>query len=158
VGATGPVAGSNTQIIFNDAGSANGSANLTFDKTTNLLTITGNISGSNVTVTSYNIRSVGTSISTAGTVQANATALTKELNLVSTVGNSSQGVRLPTAVAGMVIHITNSTANNMFVYPATSAAINSLAANAAYTHVAGATLQYIAPTTTQWYTVGATYS
>jgi hypothetical protein len=91
-------------------------------------------------------------------VQANDTVLTKELNLVSTVGDSSQGVKLPAAIAGMVICITNSTANNMLVYPDTGAAINSLAANAAYTHIAGSTLQYIAPTTTQWYTVGATYS
>jgi len=37
-GVAGPVAGSNTQVIFNDAGVAGGSANLTFNKTTNLLT------------------------------------------------------------------------------------------------------------------------
>jgi hypothetical protein len=44
-GATGPVAGSNTEIIFNDAGLSGASANLTFDKTTSLLTVNGNISG-----------------------------------------------------------------------------------------------------------------
>ena len=46
-GATGPqgatgagaVGGSNTQVQFNDSGVANGSANFTFDKTTNILTI-----------------------------------------------------------------------------------------------------------------------
>ena len=42
-GATGPIGGSNTQIIFNDSSVANGSANLTFDKTTNVLTILGPI-------------------------------------------------------------------------------------------------------------------
>ena len=42
-GSPGPVAGSNTQIIFNDSNVANGSANLTFDKSTNLLTVNGNI-------------------------------------------------------------------------------------------------------------------
>jgi hypothetical protein len=41
------VAGSNTQIIFNDAGAANASANLTFDKTTNLLTVNGNVNAGN---------------------------------------------------------------------------------------------------------------
>lgn len=46
-GATGPVAGSDTQIIFNDSGNANASANLTFNKTTNLLTVTGNANISN---------------------------------------------------------------------------------------------------------------
>jgi hypothetical protein len=43
-GSTGPVAGSNTQVIFNDAGNAGASANLTFNKATNLLSVTGNIS------------------------------------------------------------------------------------------------------------------
>ena len=44
-GATGAggVGGSNTQIIFNDASSPNGSANLTFNKSTNNLTIAGNV-------------------------------------------------------------------------------------------------------------------
>jgi hypothetical protein len=40
-GTTGPVAGLNTQIIFNDAGTANGSANLTFNSATNALTLIG---------------------------------------------------------------------------------------------------------------------
>ena len=35
--------GSNTQVLFNDAGSANGSANLTFNKTTSVLTVNGNV-------------------------------------------------------------------------------------------------------------------
>jgi len=52
-GATGPVAGSNTQIIFNDASAANGNANLTFNKTTSVLTVTGNISAGNVSATNY---------------------------------------------------------------------------------------------------------
>ena len=43
-GATGPVAGSNTQVIFNDANAAGASANLTFNKSTNALTLTnGNL-------------------------------------------------------------------------------------------------------------------
>ena len=117
----------------------------------------GNITGANVRATSYNIRSVATAISAGGTVQANATALTKEMNIVSTVV-SGAGVVLPTAVAGMVIIITNTSANSLLVYPASGGTINSLAANAAFTQVTTATLQFIAPTTTQWYTVGATYA
>ena len=79
------------------------------------------------------------------------------MNIVSTV-LSGNGVVLPTAVAGMVLTITNSSANSLLVYPATGAAINALAANAGLTQVANATIQFIAPTTTQWYTVGATYA
>ena len=33
-----------------------------------------------------------------------------------------------------------------------------VAANAAFAQGANATLQYMAPTTTQWYTIGATYA
>jgi len=38
-GATGPIGGSNTQVIFNDGGTANGDAGLTYDKTNDALTI-----------------------------------------------------------------------------------------------------------------------
>jgi hypothetical protein len=119
--------------------------------------VSGNISAANVTVTSYHLRSVATGITAAGSTQGTATAITKELNVVSAVA-SSTGVVLPTAVAGMVITITNTSANSLLVYPATGAAINSLAANVSFTQVSNATLQFIAPTTTQWYTVGATYA
>ena len=119
--------------------------------------VSGNLSVANVTASGYYIRSVATGISAAGTVQANATALTKEMNIVSTVA-SGAGVVMPTAVAGMVLTITNTSANSLLVYPASGGTINSLATNGAFTQVAGATLQFIAPTTTQWYTVGATYA
>jgi hypothetical protein len=131
--------------------------NITSVGTLTSVTSSGNASAANVIATGYHIRSVGTSISAAGTVQGNATALTNEFNQVTTVA-SGAGVRLPTAVAGMAITITNISANSLNVYPATSAAINSLSANAAFVQGAGSTLQFIAMTSTQWYTVGATYA
>lgn len=131
--------------------------NITSVGTLTSLAVTGNITGANVTTSSYVIRSVATAISAAGSIQGDATALTKDINVISTV-SAGQGVILPTAVAGMVIIVNNTSATNMNVYPATSAAINSLATNAAYTHVAGASLQYYAVSTTQWYTIGATYA
>ena len=79
------------------------------------------------------------------------------INIVSTVASAS-GVQLPTAVAGMVVTITNTSANSLLVYPATGGVINSLATNAGYTQTSNATLQFIAPTSTQWYTVGATFA
>jgi hypothetical protein len=136
----------------------NAQPNITSTGTLTSLTVSGNIAAqANVNMTGYVIRSVNAAVSAAGTVQGNATAITKEMNVVSTVA-SGAGVVLPTAVAGMVISITNTSANSLEVYPATSAAINSGAANAAYTQPAGSTLQFIAPTTTQWYTVGATFA
>jgi hypothetical protein len=213
-GSAGVAGGSNTQIQFNDATAFGGSANLIFDKTTNNLTITGNIvvntgayygngsglsaiaggnvtgqvgnalvagtvytnaqpnitsvgtltslttsgniSAANVTASSYHIRSVATGISANGSTQGTATAITKEINIISTVA-SGAGIILP-AIAGAVVTITNTSANSLLVYPATGASINSLSANAAFTQGAGSTLQFIAPTATQWYTVGATYA
>jgi len=123
-----------------------------------VVTATGNISGANITTAGYHIRSVGTSISAAGSTQGTATALTKEFNQVTTVA-SGAGVVLPTAVAGMAITIVNTSANSLLVYPASSAAINALSTNVAYTQAnANATIQYVALSSTQWYTVGATYA
>jgi hypothetical protein len=131
--------------------------NITSVGTLTSLAVTGNITSANITTSTHVIRSVATAISAAGTVQGDATALTKDINVVSTV-SAGQGVRLPTAVAGMVIIVNNTSATSMNVYPATSASINSLATNTAYTHVAGASLQYYAISSSQWYTIGATYS
>jgi hypothetical protein len=131
--------------------------NITSVGTLTSLAVTGNITSANITTSTHVIRSVATAISAAGTVQGDATALAKDINVVSTV-SAGQGVRLPTAVAGMVIIVNNTSATSLNVYPSTSAAINSLATNAAYTHIAAASLQYYAISATQWYTVGATYS
>lgn len=124
----------------------------------NTISTTGNITGGNMIASNYHIRSVGTSISAAGSTQGTGTALTKEINQITTV-SSGQGVVLPTAVAGMAITIINANANSLLVYPATGAAINALATNAGFTQAnANATIQYVAVSTTQWYTVGATYA
>ena len=131
--------------------------NITSVGTLTSMTSSGNVQGANVIATSYHIRSVNAAVSAAGTVQGNATALTTEFNRVSTVV-SGAGVVLPTAIAGMAISIVNSSANSLLVYPATGAAINSLATNVGYSHVTLATLQYIAISSTQWYTVGASYA
>jgi len=148
----------NANVTINAVGGARITATSTGANITGTLGVSANISGSNVIASAYLIRSVGTGIAAAGTTQGTATAINKELNLISSVPSTANGIVLPTAVAGMVLTITNSTANAMLVYPASGAAINSLATNAAFTHTAGATLQFVAPTTTQWYSVGATYA
>ncbi len=50
-GATGPIGGSDTQIIFNNAGVADGNANLTWNNTTNTLTATGTTVTDNAQIT-----------------------------------------------------------------------------------------------------------
>ena len=132
--------------------------NITSTGTLTGLTVSGNITAqANINVTGYNIRSVATGIIALGINQGTATAITKEMNVVSTalLGN---GIILPTAVAGMAITIINTSANALLVYPHSGGDINGAATNAAFSHSAGATLQYVAPNTTDWYTVGATYA
>ena len=149
---------------------ANGNVNISAVGNANILVVTGtgvnvagtldasgNVNGANVVVTSYHIRSINGAVSAAGTVQGDATALTKEINVVSTVATGA-GVVLPTAVAGMVLIINNTSANTLNVYPAAGGAVNSGSANAAYSHTSGASIQYYATSGTQWYTVGATFA
>jgi hypothetical protein len=121
------------------------------------VTISGNMQAANVISTSYNIRSINASVAAAGSTQGTATALTKEINVISTVTSGANGVVLPTAVAGMVLIVNNTSANTLNVYPASGGVINSGSTNAAYSHVSNASLQYYATSSTQWYTVGATY-
>lgn len=64
-GGGGSVGGTNTQVQFNDSGVASGTSNLTFDKTSNTLTLTGNLVATNVTgnlltASQPNITTVGT--------------------------------------------------------------------------------------------------
>ena len=135
----------------------NAQPNITSVGTLTSLTSSGNIQGANVIATAFHIRSVATGITAAGTTQGGGTALTKEVNIVSTVSAGATGVVLPTAVAGMIVTVTNTTANSMIVYPASGGQINALGTNAGFT-MGTTTIQFVAPTTTQWYTVGATYA
>jgi hypothetical protein len=56
----------------------------------------------------------------AGTTQtqAGATALTGEINVVATVGTTSDGVKLPSAEAGLTCTVINNGANTLNLYPA----------------------------------------
>jgi hypothetical protein len=68
----------------------------------------------------------------AGGGQANAIAVTKQVNRVTTVATIADSIKLPPAVAGVCpIFIINAAANSMNVFPAVGDAINNGAANAA---------------------------
>lgn len=111
----------------------------------------------NLTLTGYLMHSVSPAVAAAGTVQGDATGLTKTINVI-TSGTLNQGVRFPTALAGMVMYVTNLSGTTLKVYPATGAQINALGTNAAFSIGANATVHFIAPTTTQWYSTGATFA
>jgi hypothetical protein len=101
--------------------------------------------------------SISAAVTAAGSTQGTATALTKTINNVTTVA-ASTGVVLPTAVAGYMVIVRNGGANALNVYPATGAAINAAAANSAHSLPVGAMIQYVATSTTQWYTMSSTFA
>jgi len=108
---------------------------------------------STTTLNGLVINSISAAVSAAGTDQAGATGLVSNINNVTVVTAAAAGVRLPTAVAGMRILIRNSDSlDTLSIYPATGGTINALAANAAFTLIAGLTIELVATTTTQWYT------
>jgi hypothetical protein len=121
--------------------------------------ITANsVTASTFTSTSHYIYSVATGISAGGSTQGDATALTKDINVVTTV-NAGQGVQLPSTTGGMRITVMNAdSGDTLKVYPASGAQINSLGANAPLSVVAGGRLDFISTTGSQWYTLTATYS
>ena len=137
--------------------STNAQPNITSVGTLTSLNSSGNITGPSVIAnTGYFVPSVTTNISAAGTVQSNATAITSQINVVSTVASGS-GVVFPTPTAGIRITIINTSANALAVYPAVNGQINNLGANVAYSLAAGDRLDFQSVTTTQWYTLNATY-
>ena len=106
------------------------------------------ISGSQA---SGNVR-FSTSNPTAGTTQtqAGATALTADLNAVTT-GNASDGVRLPAAVAGLEIVVANLSASNAAkVYGAGSDTINGTAGATGVALATSAVTIYYCFQATKW--------
>jgi len=89
-------------------------------------------------------------ITSSGSTNTSATAITTDINLVTTVA-ASTGVSLPTATVGRVVRIVNRGANTLNVYPATSGIIDSLAANAAFLLPVNGFVEFLATSTTQWY-------
>jgi len=102
-GPPGPIAGSNTQVIYNNAGSAAGSANLTFNGTTLSATgltvtntITGSISGNAATATTavnvtgtVAVANGGTGSTTASGARTNLGATTVGANLFTLTNPSA---------------------------------------------------------------------
>ncbi len=94
---------------------------------------------------------------TAGSTQtqAGATALTTMVNRVTVSGTNGDGVKLPTAIAGLEILIINDdSAQTIQIWPNTSDAIDGGSANAVDANAldAGSSRRYIAVDATNWYT------
>jgi hypothetical protein len=118
-GGNGSPGGSNTQIQFNDSGNFNGSAGFTFNKTSNVLSVPGNVNTIGM-VASGNIQAsqfigngsqlTGISLDTANTVrnaaQPNITSV-GTLTSISVSGNSNLGavgnVKITGGITGYVL-------------------------------------------------------
>lgn len=152
----GPLANGNSNVNIATANgnvtiAAVGNTTMTITGTGANIAGTGNITG-NLSIGGFTNFSAGAGISAAGTVQANATAITKDNNQVTVVAAGS-GVVLPTAVAGMRIFVRNAQATNaLLVYPAVGGTINLLAANAAFSLALSTSAVFYAVSATQWYT------
>jgi len=87
----------------------------------------------------------------AGGGQANATQLTKQLNIVETVASAADSVKLPVAVAGLQITIKNAAyPNTLAVFPSTGGDINDGTVNASINVNADSTIVFIAIDSTTW--------
>ena len=97
-----------------------------------------------------------TGISAGATqTQAGATALTKEFNTVTVVGTNGDGVKLPTAAAGLKVRIYNADAGQYLnVWPNTSDAIDGGSADAVDVNAIlfGGFREYVAYDATNWVT------
>jgi hypothetical protein len=102
-------------------------------------------------------RSVTNSITAGSTqTQAGATAMTAGYNRVTVSGTDGDGVKLPTAAEGLIVHVVNDdSAQTIQVWPATSDAVDGGSANAVDANVLGfgESRTYFAVDATNWYTV-----
>lgn len=90
----------------------------------------------------------------AGGGQALATALTRQINRVTTVTTAGDSVLLPLAVAGRWVSVINAAAANaMDVFPQTGEIINALAANAAISVAANKNILFFCAVAGTWNSV-----
>lgn len=90
----------------------------------------------------------------AGGGQASATALTTELNRITTVANSGDSVKLPPSSAGLTIIVINHGANPAQVYGAGSDTIDDVAAATGVSQMQGSVTIYSCTTAGAWYSNG----
>lgn len=126
-----------------------GNATLQTLTVTGALTATGGVTGK--------VRLPVAAVAAAGSNQGNAAALSEGINVVSGA-NNTVGVRLPTAVAGMVVIVKNTVAATLKLYPATGGKVNALADNASYDVGNSLVTMLVATSATQWYSLPLTAS
>ena len=149
----GTLTGTANEItVTNASGSITLSVPSSFVAPGSVTSTTSITSGTTLSVGTLYSDGTTTGITAAGTTQGTGTALTTSYNIVTTTP-SGTGVVLPTATTGMKVIVVNKGVNTLNVYPASSAAIDGAATNAAVTIPSGTTATYEASSSTQWYSV-----
>lgn len=110
--------------------------------------IADSVTTASIVSTGINTSSVEVAITAfAGGGQTSARALTKRVNSIDTVATAADSVKLPLAVAGASVYLTNNTANSMQVFGAGTDTINIGAGDVAtatgVAHAANKTAEYI---------------
>ena len=105
-----------------------------------------------LTLTGTLTTSVAGTVTAAGSTQGDATSLTKTVNIV-TSATANQGVKLPTAAAGINIKVVNTTAVTIIVYPNTSDVIDGGTVNAGVNLAPYSSVELVAQDTQDWYRV-----
>ena len=103
-----------------------------------------------LTIGDYINHSVGASVSSAGSDQGTATALSNTLSVITTVSADTTGVKLPTAVAGRTVTVFNSTSTNCKLYPNSSDTIDGGTADVAITLPANTSYTLSCKDATDW--------
>lgn len=96
-------------------------------------------------------------VTAAGTTQATATPITRTVNLV-TGGSTNNGIILPAPVGGERIFVRNNLTVDIKVYPHSGGQISNNGANVGVTLSASSALEYVACSSTLWFTANATYA
>lgn len=129
----GVVAGTNTQVQFNNAGSFGGAAGFTFDKTSNLLSVPGGVTAAG-NIQGANINALGR-LNVAGTLDvAGDTTLLGNLDVLANVTLSNVTVLNMTANANVIanavyaLNLVSSAANGVFGNVQTSGAVQATGA------------------------------
>ncbi len=127
--------------------------NITAVGTLTNLTVSGNITNQ-----THIIKDV-TTATAAGSDQSGATQLSGADIFSVTTPSNNNGVKLMPAVAGLCIYIKNLDATDTLkVYPASNDAIDGNGTNGAMSISPLGQIQFVAHSSSQWYTVGATYA
>jgi hypothetical protein len=113
-----------------------------------------------VTFNNLIYHSSSTAVAAAGTTQGTATALTAQINNVTTGIDGTAGVKLPTpAAAGLRIFIRNGSASlSLRIYPHSGGNIAGTGVDAAIEIEFATVLEFIAFDTTNWYLPSAVLS